>query len=281
LSLGKLLSNSQEGLALKPANSAITHAITTLPEPPCGLHIDGLTTSHRLELKELIKKKDKLRLAIFFAANQPIFQEVESLLERIQGQQALEYNKLANIISDSKNTLNNNQPEKCSSLTQSDIHSILAHNKSNRKFINKDFILKFGNLFFMENFIMYNHLCRINPAIFHIPLNSELRRMFETFVKTGLAIQGYSVALEDRLHILNLKQLQAIANEININKTFSTVHEAAVTLAKAPMSVVRLASKYPSDELFLLKQENWDMDAVEQEWSAYSAYAKLVCAAPM
>jgi len=222
---------------------------------PEGLHINGLTDSHRRNLNKYIKKKDTLRLAMFFATHQPSLYDVNSI---------------------SKNA--EDRPELFNALNDSDIHSIQEYNKISRKLINKKFMSKFGNLLFMENFIMYNHLCRAKPAVFHIPVNSDLRYMFETFVKTGLASQGLSVSLEDRLHILNLKELQAIADAIKINQSFTNIQYAAATLAKSPLTVVRLAEKYASDDLFLLKQENWDLTAIKKEWSAYNAYAKLLCA---
>ncbi|NOX43470.1 MAG: hypothetical protein GXP19_07030 [Gammaproteobacteria bacterium] len=283
--LGKLLPNTPEHMSSESVSPIATdfspELLPELPECPQGLNIDRLAASQQQELKKFIEKKDKLRLAIFFAVHQPTILEIKSLFESVRGQQPLEHDNIINFIADSKHILNDLQSEKLRLLTKNDIYSIQVHNKKNRKLIDKDFIVKFGNLLFMENFIMYNHLCRTNPAIFHIPRDSELRRMFETFVKTGLAIQGLSIPMEIRLHILDLKQLQTIANELKIIKTLNTVHEAALTLANDPLTVVRLASKYASNDLFLLKQENWDTHAVEQEWSAYNAYAKLLCATSM
>ncbi len=250
--IGKRVSTYQQLLEKHVEMQATFFPIDKLSQ---GLHIDGLTATQRQNLNKLIKKKDKFRLAMFFATHQPTVQEIESI---------------------SKNT--QSRPELFNFLDGNDIYLIQEHSKMNQKLIDEKFISKFGNLLFMENFIMYSHLCRTNPAVFHIPENNKLRYMFETFVKTGLANQGVSITLEDRLHILSLKELQAIANEISINKVFSTVHEAAATLATSPQTVVRLANKYASNDLFLLKQENWDVTAVKKEWSAYNAYAKLLCA---
>jgi len=283
-SLGKLLGSRKQRLAANqttPSTSATQEESDTFPLSQ-SLHVDGLSASLLQELNILIKRKDMLRLAIFFAIHQPSIREIEFLFKSIQGKQSAEHDHIMlNFLVATKNISIDLQSETLRKLTQNDITSILTHYQKKQKLIDKNFITKFGNLLFMENFFMYKHLCRTSPAIFNIPDSSELRRMFESFVKTGLAVQGLSITLENRLHLLDLKKLQAMANDLNLNIIFNTVNEATTTLANDPMTVGYLADKYPDNDLFLLKQENWDCHAVEQEWSAYNAYAKLLCTAPM
>ena len=277
--LGKLVTSAQRRLAQKP-RSPETLSLGVSTELPQGIHVSGLTQTLLEELKKLVQKKDKLKLAVFFAVHQPTIQEVESLLESIEIKQDRHRDELAEFITGSENLKNTLRSENPDTLNHQDIELIREHNKNEQKLINKSFVSKFGNLLFMENFIIYNHLCRNDPAIFYIPRDNELRRMFETFVNSGIAAQGLAIPLAERLHILKLKEMQKIAYDMKINKVFHSVDEAIDTLARIPKTAVRLASRYPSSDLFLLRREDWDISAVTKEWSVYNAYAKLLCVTP-
>ena len=146
--------------------------------------------------------------------------------------------------------------------------------------IDEAFVEKFGGLLFMENFIMYDHLCREQPAIFHIPEGSELKRLYDTFVLGGVASRGRDISLENRLHILTLEQLKSIAQEAKIRKSLTSKEEAVEVLKDIPSAAVLLATIYPTNELYLLHSEERDVKAVEQEWAVLNIYSKLLFTEP-
>lgn len=274
-SIGKLLSRVR-GPVLH--SSSVRQPVTGNSDLG-GLHVSGISYPLVEEFNTLADKKDMLQLAVNIAIHQPSVQEVgeivrsaETLNEDLQMNLAQDSAFLGMAQSDSTS-------ESLRTLNQDDLRSICIHYKQPRKLINQDFISMFGNLLFMENFIMYSHLSRSGHAVFNIPKDSELRQMFETFVTTGLAVHGRSIAIADRLHILNLQELQEMADQLGLQRVFDSVGEAAAALAANPHVSVRLAAKYSNKNLFLLRQESWDVDAVKQEWSAYEAYAKLFCTA--
>lgn len=244
-----------------------------------GLHVSGISQALVKEFNTLVDKKDMLQLAINIAIHQPSVLEVGEFIRSVE---ALNEDLKMNLAQDSAflgMAQSGSTSESLRTLDQDDLRSICIHYQQPCKLINRDFISKFGNLLFMENFIMYSHLSRSGHAVFNIPKNNELRRMFETFVKTGLAVHGRSIAIADRLRVLSLRELQELADQLGLQQAFDSVDEATAALATKPHVSVRLSAKCPNKNLFLLRQGAWDVDAVKQEWSAYEAYAKLFCTA--
>jgi len=229
------------------------------------------------EIKALSDRKDELRLALLCAVYQPTIDQLSVLTQQLR---------------QSPNTQNkgktaNHQPPRSKdnfpvrltteSFNQQDLQFIREHEEKTHKLINKDFIEKFGDTLFMENFIMYEHLCRIGSKVFHIPPKNELRKLFEMFAKTGIALRGKAIPIGERLRILNQAELESIADDLTLNRTFNTVDQAISILAKLPQTPVHLGRWYHSENLFLLQQEKWDITAIEKEWSVYNTYAKLLC----
>jgi len=225
------------------------------------------------QIKALSDKKDELGLALLCAVYQPTIDQLSALSRASPNPPLINYetqpnNALAHYAIPTAHT---------SLMNSQDLQSIRAHEKKTHKLINKDFIKRFGDLFFMENFIMYEHLCRVGNKVFYIPPNNELRKLFEMFSTTGVALRGKSIPIGERLRILDQTELQTIANNLRLDRTFNTLDQAISILAKQPQTPVHLAQRYHSEDLFLLKQENWDITAIEEEWCAYNVYAKILC----
>ena len=251
-----------------------------------GLHVGGLDERLTKELSSIIDKKDELKVAIFLAIHRPIFYEIEDFIDKLREQftylvganveEASEFDKIS--AANSLQIPQHPQSFRFNKINRSELRLLYECDPDIPPMIDKTFIETFGGLLFMENFIMYDHLCLQQPAIFHIPKDNELRRLFETFVKTGLALQGKDIPLEERLHVLNLDQLQDLAKEVKLEREFKNKNEAAAALAAVPSASVLLATLYPTAELFLLKDEERDVRRIEKEWGVLSLYARLLCA---
>ncbi len=251
-----------------------------------GLHVGGLDERLTNELSALISKKDELKTAIFLAIHRPIFYEIEDFIDKMREQytflvgvnadEASEFDKIS--AANSLQIPQHPQTYRFNKLNRSELRMLYEFDPDTPHIIDRDLIEKFGGLLFLENFIMYDHLCLEVPAIFHIPKDNELRRLFETFTKTGLALYGKDIPLQDRLYVLNMEQLQDLAKEVNIEREFKTKAEATAALAEIPSSSVLLSTIYPASELFLLIDEPRDVKKVEREWGVLSLYAKLLCA---
>ena len=251
-----------------------------------GLHVGGLDERLSNELSGLMHKKDELKTAIFIALHRPIFYEIEDLIDKLREQftflvgvnteEASEFDKIS--AANSLQIPQHPQTFRFNKLNRSELRMLYEYDPDTPHVIDRDLIEKFGGLLFLENFIMYDHLCLEIPAIFHIPKDNELRRLFETFTKTGLALHAKDIPLRERLHVLNLEQLQDLANEVKIERVFKTKAEATAALAEIPGSSVLLSTIYPATELYLLKDEPRDVKLVEKEWGVLTLYAKLLCA---
>lgn len=250
-----------------------------------GLHVGGLDDKLTKELSLLIEKRNELKVAIFLALHRPIFYEIEDLIDKLREQfiflvganvdEASEFDKIS--AANSLQIPQHPQVFRVKNVNRSELRMLYEFDPDTLPLIDKTFIEKFGGLLFMENFIMYDHLCLQQPAIFHIPEDNELRRLFTTFVKTGLAIHGKDIPLEDRLHILNLEQLQELAAEAKLKREFKSKKEAIDALSATPSSSVLLATVYPTTELFLLKDEEREVRRIEREWGVLNLYARLLC----
>jgi len=95
-------------------------------------------------------------------------------------------------------------------------------------------------------------------------------------VKSGLVLQGRKIELHDRLLVLTINQLKDIAVELKISTDFKGKDDALEAIVKLLGSSVRLAMIYNMDDIFLVLSENFNVKEIEDEWSVYSTYAKLV-----
>jgi hypothetical protein len=284
--LGKLLARASKRISnvqtlRRRAQILKKTSIEILP----GLHVGGLDERLCNELTGLINRNDELKTAIFLAIHRPIFYEIQDLIDKLREQytflvgenpvDASEFDK----ISAANNLQIPQHPQtfRFNKLNRSELRMLYEYDPDTPHVIDRELIERFGGLLFLENFIMYDHLCLEIPAIFHIPKDNELRRLFENFTKTGLALHGKDIPLHDRLYVLNLEQLQDLAKELKLDRHFKNKAEATEALAKLPSSSVLLATIYPTEELFLLLDEPRDVKKVEREWAVLSLYARLLC----
>lgn len=275
-SIGKLLSFRSVGGAYQLATERKEYSTNLLR----GLHVTGLSHPLLNEFNVLADKKDTLKLAMYLAIYQPSIQEVDEFVQNadeLTNNSKLDAAKGGGIWELAHFESNSNRFR---ILDQDDLQSICHHQKKIHKLINKEFIRKFGNLLFMENFIMYSHLCRNSTSVFNIPHDNKLRRMFDTFVATGLATHGRFIPIVNRLEFLDLSEMQNLSDELDLGTTFESREEAVSKLADISKVSVRLARKVPIDNMYFLKKEHWDIKSIEEEWSAYNACAKLLCAPP-
>ena len=93
----------------------------------------------------------------------------------------------------------------------------------------------------------------------------------------GISFAGKEIPLKDRLHVLDLVQLQQMAKEVKLDKEFNSKSEAVNALSHVPSASVVLATIHPTNELFLLTKKLDDVKTIEKEWLVLNAYAKLIC----
>jgi hypothetical protein len=251
-----------------------------------GLNVGGLNEETLEELKKDIGKRDELTVSLFLATHRPIFFEIEDLIEKLREQyvfligsapdEASEFDKIS--AANSVQIPSHPQAFRFHRLSKNELRLLYDYDPDKPYIITEELIEKFGGFLFMENLIMYDHLCREQPAIFHIPEGSEIQRLFQTFEKSGIAVHGKKIELKDRLHVLNLQQLQDMAKEVKLERAFNDKNEAVQALSAVPSASVLLATIYPTSELYLLHSENLDVKAVEKEWMILNIYAKLLTA---
>jgi len=148
--------------------------------------------------------------------------------------------------------------------------------KSPLRIIDKTFIQQFGGIVFMENFIIYQHMCLADSAFFRIPNNSELRRMFDNFAKHGLAKTGNDIPVADRIRGLDWSDLQMLAGKLGLNRFLHDKEDAILQLAQKPRIDEILDRDFPAGDNFILVKKQWHSDQIELEWKAYLALAEIL-----
>lgn len=254
-----------------------------------GLHVGGLDKHQLEDLKKFLRKRDELEMSLYLALYRPVFFEFEDLIGNLRDQfafllgttseQASEFDKIS--AASSLQLPDHPEAHRFKILSSQELRLIVEREMSLHGTIDEAFVDRFGGLLFMENFIMYDHLCREQPAIFHIPEGSELKRLFDSFVTSGVASRGRDIGLEQRLHILSLEQLRTIAKEAKLSKVAVTKEDAVNALKDVPSAAVLLATVYPTNELYLLHNIERDVKSVEQEWAVLNIYAKLLFTEPV
>lgn len=239
------------------------------------LSLLGLNQQQVEHVRHLAAKKNMLQLSVFLAKHQISIPEIKQLLPEIEP--IIDEPWLQQ---DPDQELPRQNPDILRHLNQQELRSIYEVENNPHRLIDAEFITNFGNLLFMENFIIFKHLIKTGSNVFYIPKNDKLRFLFNAFVKSGIAIQGKAIPIEQRLNILNLQELQTMAQELNMSIQFESMDQAIQALANNPMVTVRLAAKFSTDDLFMLEKKQWDTIKVEHEWAAYNAYAKLICNKP-
>jgi hypothetical protein len=277
--IGKLLT----AIANRPADLKAIAVRGTAITPNC--HVVGLNESGVDELKSLIAVKDIEHLAIFIALKKPSFIELDKYIESLREKFLAIIKKPARAASEiekitAASLIDTSQTPKgydFSQITRADLRALLEYDSKRRRSINQDFINRFGEFQFMENFNTYKEICSFVPVTILVGENDLRRKRIDVLVKTGLALQGRKIPLQDRLGVLKLNQLREMGKELKLKTEFKRRSDATEALAEVPGSAILLAMLVNIDDIFMIKTEAIDIDAVDLEWTVINSYAKLLC----
>lgn len=280
--IGKIVSNAASKLETPKVEVQRPHGKEIVE----GVHVAEISNNLLKELQEIISKQDEEELTYFFARYRPQFIELEEYLSELRSQFLTLLGKPSNLVSESDkiNAISDidfhTPPEHIDlqSISKSELRLLLEKNPKADYLITIDFIERFGNRHFIENFRVYTELTHDNRVTLHIAPDHQYRKCLETFVENGVAVQGRKIPLRERLDVLSFTQLKDIANELKIDNQFKTKSEATEALANMPGSAVHLAMIHDVDDIFYIKTESTDVKAIEQEWAFINAYAKLIIA---
>jgi hypothetical protein len=248
------------------------------------LHVIGLQEFQCHELKAILSHYDELALNKFIAYYRPEFVELDHYIERLHKRYLENLGKPPASASDlekiaaANRILVNDQPEPYdfSLLSKSELRLLLDFAGHKDRAVNQDFVQRFGDIQFLENFSTYKQLLRHQDCTLYIPKNDDQRPLLDMLAKHGVVLKGRKIELKDRLRILPLKQLNDMARELKIRKMFQSHEHAVQSLAKAPGSAILLAMIYSIDDLFYLNPKAVDVEAIDRELNVWAAYAKLV-----
>lgn len=264
---------TRRGISRLPADAPLLNTDTHSPQGPT-LVIAKLKSQQLSELKRLVTRKDQLQLAIFFASHHCDLEDVAKIQESLHGPTTQFLGYLDQLPETSLNNLR--QSPAYESLTENQKMAIGKLAEQQPRLLDQNFIRRFGGIVFMENFIMYQHLCHTDPAVFYIPKGNELRFMFDTFAKTGLAIVGQAIPFADRLRSLSWSELQMLAGKVGISRFIQDKNEAITVLSEKPETESAMAGNHPVTDFYQLLGESWDITQVEMEWRAYEAFAEVL-----
>jgi len=248
-------------------------------------HINGIDNAKIEKLVELIRGKNETRLASFIAKERPKFEEIEDYLKRMRQEyhnsfpNGFEYASDLDKAQALAKMHHVDQPKlfKFDTLSQQELRSLVEYDSGGKRHLNHDFFEKFGEEEFIENFRVYALLADELPVTMHIEKDHKFRAQLEALAKGSMVLRGRKIHLRDRLNVLDLKQLKEMAKELKIDREYDSRQDAADKLAEIPGSAVLLAMIYPVDDIFLVKSNSYDAEAVESEWTVMSNYAKLLC----
>ena len=252
------------------------------------LHVLGLNESQRNELKAIINDGEQATLAKFIAYYRPGFDELDKYIGTLRKRyleildkpiaKATEIQKIAAIC---RIALDGQpQPFNFGMLSKDELRSLYEYNPQIDRRLNKEFIKKFGDIQFMENFNVYKQLIsEKSGSTLYVSKTDSCRLLLEMLANNGVVLRGRRIELNDRLRVLKLEQLNNMAKELKIRKTFQSIEIAVQTLAQVPGSAILLAMIYSIDDLFFLDPNAIDVKSIELELSICSCYAKLIFSA--
>jgi hypothetical protein len=248
------------------------------------LHAVGLSENQVNELKAIVSDGDQTTLSKFLAFYKPglleIDQYIASLRERYHDNLAKPAGEASEIerIAASNKLLLTDQPEPYDfkQLSKAEIRTLLEIHPKTNGILTREFFDQFGEEQFWENFETYGALYRDHPVTVFVPKKDELRPLLESLAQKGVVQQGRKIHLRDRLGVLELSQLNQMAQELKLERQFITRDEATQTLAEIPGSAILLAMVYTIDDLFLIRPDAVDVKAVRRALSVYESYAKLI-----
>ena len=249
------------------------------------MHVVGLNENGVEELKSLIESKDIDSLSTFIALKKPGFVELDNYIDTLRQRFMLILNKPVQAATDIEritavstiDTANTPNGYDFSQISKSELRTLIEHDPKSRRVINHEFMNRFGDARFMETFSVYKQLSSEFPVTLLLAEDEQNRRELEVMVKTGIAMQGRKIPLQDRLSVLKYTQLRNMAKELKLDKDFKRRSDATAALAEIPGAAILLAMQVNIDDIFMIKPEPIDIEAVENEWAVISSYAKLIC----
>ncbi len=120
---------------------------------------------------------------------------------------------------------------------------------------------------FIFNLRMWGATTRNGPCCGYVPPDDYYRWRFDVLAKTGVAIRGADVPVEERLRGLPLKELREAAAELGVGKVRARA-QAAQLLASRTGVEAWLAARYKIEDFFLLRPEEWSYMELERVWHA-------------
>ncbi len=249
------------------------------------LHVVGLNDKSLDALKELLINKNVKDLSFFIAFYKPNFVELEECVATLRtrfssflGKPVSEASEIEKIAAANRVLLSDQTRRyNFAGLNRAELRQLYQLEAKNQRQINYDFITRFGgHEDFMEKFKLFNELQESSKSAQLITPESKRREEVEALVDLGLVLRGRKIELKDRLSVLSIVQLKDIALELKVNIDFKSKADALNTIANMPGSAVYLAMIYNIDDLFLVKPEEFRVKEIENEWSVYSSYSKLI-----
>ncbi|NOZ54170.1 MAG: hypothetical protein GXP08_13750 [Gammaproteobacteria bacterium] len=280
--LGKILAKASASLAesTPPSRKAEPKGNEIAP----GLHVIGLSDTLMQEMHEIIEQQNTIKLAYFFTKRCPEFPELDNYFSELRSQYFVLLGKPSNEASETEKIdamkkldfQNTPQYLDINVVTQTELKYLIEDTVKTFRVITDELICKFGGENFFDNFRAYTQLGEEKPITLHIPPDHQHRKKLESLVETGIAIRGRKIPLKDRLGVLKFSQLRRIATELKIDTPFKQKSEATEALAAMPGSAVHLAMIHDISDIFYLKPETYNAQAVEDEWAFFNAYARLL-----
>jgi len=241
---------------------------------PKSIDIGSIPQDELKKLTRLLDRGDSLQIAIFCASYRCKMDDISKVNETLKTPLNPFVKYVDMLPQDSIDSLYLSEEFRVLSPEQkADIETL---EKSTQRIIDKTFIQQFGGIVFMENFIMYQHLCLAESAYFNIPNDNELRRMFENFTQYGLAKTGKDIPITDRIRGIDWSRLQMLAGKLGVNRFIHDREDAVTQLSEKPLIEEILNRDFPATNDFLLIKKDWDTVKVETEWRAYNALAEIL-----
>jgi len=249
------------------------------------IHVVGLNEKSLDVLKELLINKNVKELSFFIAFYKPSFVELDECVTTLRtrfasflGKPVSEASEIEKIAAANRVLLSDQTRRyNFAGLNRAELRLLYQLEVKNQRQINYDFITKFGgHEDFIEKFKLFVELQESSKSAQLISADSNRRADVEALVDLGLVLRGRKIELRDRLSVLSITQLKDIALELKVNIDFKSKADALITIANLPGSAVYLAMIYNIDDLFLVKPESFQVKEIENEWSVYSTYSKLI-----
>ena len=248
------------------------------------LHVTGLQDYQLEELKAIVQHGDESTLTKFIAYYRPALLELDSYIQQLRmrfldnlGKPPESATDIEKIAAANRLLLNDSpEPYDFNQLSKSEVRILLEHGEHKGRHVNDEFVQRFGDAQFVENFSAYKQLLRNQPYTLYVPKRDPNRPLLDLLAKTGVVSKGRRVQLQDRLRIMPLAQLNDMARELKIGKIFQSHEHAVEALAKVPGSAILLAMVHSIDDLFFLDPNAINVAAIEHELSVWSVFAKLI-----